>query len=460
MLVLAWPLVCWGDWAKNVATTITFYAWDTGNGVPKTGDAANLTAYVRIDGGSLTILGDTSATELSATNAPGSYEFSVAQAETNGDVLCFTCKSATAGIYVFPVDNVRTCIKQTGDSYAIVTNGTYGNSALNTTLGTKIPTNLSFNGANVNAYLAAAPDNVVVDVNAADVWNALTASYGITGSYGLLFETDLDATISSRSSVTLSTLGDKVVADMDANSILANGTYGLSAIHTDLGNLDVSVNVGDIADEVVTHMDANSVLADATCGLSAIHTDLGSVSVDTGGIADEVVAHMDANSLLVDINDITGHMANEEEYMAMIEATMATLSTPLAVNIIQLDSDATSLADLKDFIDNGYDPTNNRILRVYDVNMLDNEAFDLIESAYDDVETAILETLNSYDPPTSAELAAAVSPLATATALSSLAASVGDPNNADLAADLAEIEGMIDQLEPVIVNGGGGGRYP
>ncbi len=117
-------------WTKNTATKITFYAWDTGNGIPKTGDSANLTAYVRIDGGALTPLTDTSATELNATNAPGSYEFDVTAAETNGDLLAFTCKSVTANIYVFPVDNVHTEAKQTGDAYGLLTNSTYGLSAL------------------------------------------------------------------------------------------------------------------------------------------------------------------------------------------------------------------------------------------------------------------------------------------------------------------------------------------
>ena len=89
---------------KNVASQkITFLVIDTATNLPKTGDAANLTAYVSIDDGAVTQLTDTSATELSSTNAPGLYTFDVAQAETNGDKLVFSGKSSTSGVRVVPL---------------------------------------------------------------------------------------------------------------------------------------------------------------------------------------------------------------------------------------------------------------------------------------------------------------------------------------------------------------------
>jgi hypothetical protein len=88
---------------KNTASQkLTIFAFDTATGLPKTGDAANLTAYVSKDDGTLTALGDTSATEIDATNAPGSYLFDLTQAETNGDKLLFSGKSSTSGIRVVP----------------------------------------------------------------------------------------------------------------------------------------------------------------------------------------------------------------------------------------------------------------------------------------------------------------------------------------------------------------------
>jgi hypothetical protein len=99
---------------KNTASTFYVFAFDATTNVPKTGDAANITAYVAIDGGATTVLGDTSATEMDATNAPGYYKFDAAQAETNGDRLLVTAKSATANIKVIGAPAVIYTRPQTG----------------------------------------------------------------------------------------------------------------------------------------------------------------------------------------------------------------------------------------------------------------------------------------------------------------------------------------------------------
>jgi hypothetical protein len=89
---------------KNTAAQkLTVLAIDTAANTPKAGDAANLTCYVSKDDGAVTVLGDTTATELDATNAPGLYSFDLAQAETNADKLLFSGKSSTSGIRVIPL---------------------------------------------------------------------------------------------------------------------------------------------------------------------------------------------------------------------------------------------------------------------------------------------------------------------------------------------------------------------
>lgn len=86
---------------KNVASQkLTVYAFDSTTNLPKTGDAANLTAYVNKDYAGANALTDTSATEVDSTNAKGYYIFDVAQAETNANTLLFSCKSSTANIVV------------------------------------------------------------------------------------------------------------------------------------------------------------------------------------------------------------------------------------------------------------------------------------------------------------------------------------------------------------------------
>lgn len=72
--------------------------WTVATGLPKTGDAANLTAYVSKDNGAFTILADTSAAEDDGTNGAGYYTFDLAIAETNADKLKFSVKSSTSGV--------------------------------------------------------------------------------------------------------------------------------------------------------------------------------------------------------------------------------------------------------------------------------------------------------------------------------------------------------------------------
>jgi hypothetical protein len=70
---------------KNVGSQkIIFFAFDSTTNTPKTGDAANITGYISKDFGAVTVLGDTSATEMDATNAKGYYLFDVTQTNTPG----------------------------------------------------------------------------------------------------------------------------------------------------------------------------------------------------------------------------------------------------------------------------------------------------------------------------------------------------------------------------------------
>ena len=85
---------------KNVAAKFIVFAFDATTNVPKTGDAAQITAYVSKDYGAVTVLADTTATEMDATNAPGYYLFDAAQGETNADVLLVSAKSSTANVKV------------------------------------------------------------------------------------------------------------------------------------------------------------------------------------------------------------------------------------------------------------------------------------------------------------------------------------------------------------------------
>jgi hypothetical protein len=79
---------------KNVASQKwTIFCFDDTDNSAKTGDAANITANVYIDGASDAV-DDTNPTELSL----GYYQFDMAQAETNGEQLTLVPDSSTANI--------------------------------------------------------------------------------------------------------------------------------------------------------------------------------------------------------------------------------------------------------------------------------------------------------------------------------------------------------------------------
>lgn len=88
---------------KNQASQgIYLYAHDTANDVPKTGDAANITAYISKDGGAAAT-STNSVSEISATNMPGVYWLSLTQTETNANQLAIKGKSSTSDVQVDPI---------------------------------------------------------------------------------------------------------------------------------------------------------------------------------------------------------------------------------------------------------------------------------------------------------------------------------------------------------------------
>lgn len=89
---------------KNVASQkIAVFVWDNANGAPKTGDAANISAQISIDGAATAATNDVAPTELDATDAKGIYLFDMTQAETNGDLIILSAVSSTADIDLQPV---------------------------------------------------------------------------------------------------------------------------------------------------------------------------------------------------------------------------------------------------------------------------------------------------------------------------------------------------------------------
>ncbi len=105
---------------KNVASQkVIVYA--TLAGVPKTGDAANITAYIDKDGGGAVQTNDANPTELDATNMKGLYAFDMLQAESNANLLTLSPVSATSNVALEPVVIYTVTAMRGTDSAALAT---------------------------------------------------------------------------------------------------------------------------------------------------------------------------------------------------------------------------------------------------------------------------------------------------------------------------------------------------
>ena len=177
---------------KNVAASFMVFAFDYTTGAAKTGDAANITAYVSKDYGAVTVLGDTTAAEMDATNAPGYYLFTAAQAETNADVLMVSAKSATANVSVIGAPAVI---------YTRPTTGWLAPTVAARTLDVSAGGEAGIDWANIGSPTTAqnlSATNIDVDQVVASVSGAVGSVTGAVGSVTGLTASNLDATISSR----------------------------------------------------------------------------------------------------------------------------------------------------------------------------------------------------------------------------------------------------------------------
>jgi len=126
---------------KNVAgQSITFRVIDTTTNLPiTTDDHANLSGQNSIDGAkSIACAGAFTEILASDNSHQGKFKYAMSQADTNGANLSFSFSSTTAN-YVCDDVNISTDayaigVAQTGDSYAIINDGTNGNAAIKTAI--------------------------------------------------------------------------------------------------------------------------------------------------------------------------------------------------------------------------------------------------------------------------------------------------------------------------------------
>lgn len=153
---------------KNVAgQKWVVFAWDTTDLSPKTGDAANITANLRIDGAAANPVDDTNPTELE----DGYYIFDITQTESNGDLLLIAPASSTGNIQVRGVpESIYTSSFTPGDFEVTLTIRTTGGTPIS---GISVWVNSS------NARSGSVAGTKITDTNGQVVFNLEYTTYYI-----------------------------------------------------------------------------------------------------------------------------------------------------------------------------------------------------------------------------------------------------------------------------------------
>ncbi len=251
---------------KNVASKLIVFAFDSTTNLPKTGDAANITAYVSKDFGSVTVLADTSATEMDATNGKGYYLFDLAQGETNADVLLFSAKSATANIVVIAVPaRIDT---MTGDAFA----------RLGAPAGASTAADIAAVKADT-AAVKAKTDNLPSDpADASDIAAAFSTVNSTLATIAGYIDTEIASIISTQSShtSTLSTINTAVASHTTTLATIAG--YIDTEVAAILATVDTEIAaIKAVTDALGATAAAN--LSDAFDGTGGVALTLGSIVV-------------------------------------------------------------------------------------------------------------------------------------------------------------------------------------
>lgn len=212
---------------KGNATKAIVCAIDTATGAKKTGDAANITINIMdLDTGTVSTLTDTSAAEISSTNAPGFYLADVTAGEYNADRMISVGKSSTSGVTIIgfalgtAADVVgwkgATAPANTGDAYA----------RLGAPSGASI-------AADIDAIPTAAENVAAIEAAVVPVDVTQVNGVAVSVQTDLATTTDVEgvpAAVWSYTTRTLSSFGS-LVADT-ATAVWSAGTRTLSSFGT------------------------------------------------------------------------------------------------------------------------------------------------------------------------------------------------------------------------------------
>jgi hypothetical protein len=353
---------------KNVAgQKWRVFAFDRSSNVPKTGDAANITASISIDGAALTGTNDTNPTEL----ADGFYEFDLTQAETNGDSLLISPSSVTASIQVV---GCPACIStnpaswgddviQTGDNFARI--GVAGVGLTNigdsrmANLDATVSSRLAPAGTLAAVTLVNGIANDVIDSDvlaataiteigngAADaVWDEAASDHNSAGSFGKFIRQIKEGVVSAESTVndvsatTLSFVTNLTEATDDHYNdkiltFIDGALAGQSRVITDYNGTTKAITFDEALTEAPADTDGFIILA--------IHQH------STTQIAEATRSEMDSNStqltaIVADTNELQTDWANG----GRLDVILDELTTQGDTNETKIDTIDTNVDAIK-----------------------------------------------------------------------------------------------------------------
>lgn len=248
---------------NKTSQKVAVFAYDSTDGSAKTGDAANITAQISLDGGTTVATNDVNPTELDATDAPGIYIFDMTQAETNANMIILAAASSTTNIlldpliiYTEPEQRVVDVTAISGDSVAADNAESFFDGTGYAGTNNVIPTvttltghtpqtgdSYSYLGTNLGALgdnLSAIPWNSAWDAEVQSECNDALTAWGKTGFS--LSSTGLDLIVPSivTGPPTLGTTSIVGLVGWVANKLTNKGTFnkttGVETVYDNAGS--------------------------------------------------------------------------------------------------------------------------------------------------------------------------------------------------------------------------------
>jgi len=259
-----------------------------------TGDASNITANIRIDGGAANAIDDTNPTELE----DGFYIFDVTATETNGDLLLICPESATSDVIVIGAPAVVHTVPANFNALGIESDGDV--TKVNTLHGHTAQTGDTYALANGSAGFVAI--DTVVDAILTDTGTTLPATL-----------TTIEGKVDTVDTVVDTILVDTADMQPKLGTPAADVSADIAAVKVDTAA--ILVDTGTTIPASLTTIDTNvdSILVDTGTTLPAtlttiegkvdtVDTNVDSILVDTGTTLPASIATVDSNvdAILVD----------------------------------------------------------------------------------------------------------------------------------------------------------------